>query len=197
MFFDYAYAPGDKEGYYGTNDSGPLEGGKQNEGFERDSKVSAMAFHRNYKPALLLFNARPEADNLAEDGVFNPSRMVNASMMATGYRYESMENGNFELKLITATLLQGMPGNLKKQYDDVKQADAANGTKNDDGKRPAGFNGKHLGYELDMSYSKRIGKEATLGVAAGFALAGDAWKVDENSKPTNSAVIQTYAAFRF
>jgi hypothetical protein len=197
MFFDYAYAPGDEHGYYGTNESGPLEGGLQNDGFRRDSKVSAMAFHRNYKPALLLFNARPEADNLTQDGVFNPSRMVNASMMSTGYRYESMENGNFEFKLITATLLEGMPGNLKKQYEDVKRADAANGTKNDDGKRPAGFHGKHLGYELDMSYSKRVGKEATLGIAAGFALAGDAWKVDENSEPLSSAVVQTYAAFRF
>jgi hypothetical protein len=123
--------------------------------------------------------------------------MVNASMMSTGYRYESMENGNFEFKLITATLLEGVPGNLKKQYEDAKRADAANGTKNDDGKRPAGFHGKHLGYELDMSYSKRVGKEATLGIAAGFALDGNAWKVDENSEPLSSAVVQTYAAFRF
>jgi len=197
MFFDYAYAPGDKDGYYGTNDSGPLEGGRQNEGFERDANVNAIAFHRNYKPALLLFNARPEADNLSEDGVFNPSRMVNASMLSTGYRYESMQNGNFELKFITATLLQGIPGNVKEQYNNTKQADIDNGTTNDDGKRPAGFHGKHLGYEIDLTYSKRIGKEANLGVAAGFALPGDAWKVDEKSKPTTSAVIQTYAAFRF
>lgn len=189
MFLNYAYAPGDKEGYYLTNTERDQAG--QDNTFQRNKKVTAVAFHRNYKPALLLFNARPEADELTEDGIFNPSRMVNSSMASTGYRYESIENGNFEVKLITATLLYGAPANVKKQYNDKK------GDPSDDGKRPVGFHGKHLGYELDLSYSKKIGKEATLGIAGGFALPGDAWKVDENSKPANSAVIQTYAAFQF
>jgi hypothetical protein len=191
VFFDYAYAPGDEDGYFDTRTELPRDSntGQIVEGTpRRNDRVTAVAFHRNYKPALLLFNARPEADELIVDGNFNPSRMMNASLLATGYRYESMANGNFEFKFISANLLQGTPAEVKAQYAEQNNPDAV---------RPVGTYGKHLGYELDLAYSRQVGKEATIGIAGGAALPGDAWKRTDNEKPVFSAVIQTFAAFRF
>src|SRR5690606_1386578 len=97
---EYAYAPGDKEGYFGPAEDGvipvdadykvenpdsgsdehPLNVGKRNDASKgRNDKAEEMAFHRNFKPALIFFNARPEQDDMRRDGVFNPSRVMNAS----------------------------------------------------------------------------------------------------------------------
>ena len=187
VFLNYAFAPGDNDGYR-TND---LPGNGLGVD-DRNNKVTAIAFHRNFKPALLLFNARPEADNLIVDGAFNPSRMVNATLAALGYRYESIENGGVEVKLITAQLNQAMPGDVKKHYKAIK------GTADDaSGDRPAGFYGKSLGTELDLTYSYKVGREADLGVSTAAALPGDAWKTNEDDKPTNDFLIQTYVTFHF
>ena len=34
---------------------------------KKGGKVEAIEFHRNFKPALILFNSRPESDHLRED----------------------------------------------------------------------------------------------------------------------------------
>lgn len=197
LFIDYAYAPGDADGYYGTEVDDPQESDTgQLLDAKRDTTATAMAFSRNYKPALILFNGRPELDTNRIDGVWNPSRVMNAALFATGYRYESQKNGNFEVKLITAKMIQSAPGDIKVYAEQATAAATATGTPADSS-RPMGFHGKSLGFELDLSYSYRVGGEAELGVAAGAALPGNAWKVDETSKPGTNFVMQSWAAFNF
>ena len=197
LFLNYAYAPGDADGYYGTEADDPeeTETGQLLDA-KRDTTATAMAFSRNYKPALILFNGRPELDTGRIDGVWNPSRFMNAALFATGYRYESQKNGNFEAKLITANMIQTAPGDIKRYLSAANNAAvAAGGTS--DSSRPMGYHGKSLGFELDLSYSYNVGGEAELGIAGGAALPGDAWKVDESSKPGTDFLMQTWAAFKF
>lgn len=185
LFLNYAYAPGDSEGYYSDEIPGePAALGVNN----RNSQVKAISFHRNYKPALILFNGRPEADKFIVDGAFDPGRVVNASLFATGYRYESIQNGNFEFKLISAQQVAGIPADVKAYYDTLA-ADVTD--------RPAGFYGKDLGVEMDLTYSYKVGREAELGVAAAAAIPGDAWKTQTNSKPVADLLLQSYATFKF
>lgn len=196
IFMNYAYAPGDSDGYYndGYKYNSDADKATQDEDVNttaRNNKVTAMAFHRNFKPALLLFNGRPEADNLIVDGAFNPGRMVNATLGAMGYRYESTESGSFELKFITAQMNETPPGAVKNHYSSIKDTAA------DDGSRPAGFYGRSLGYELDLSYVYKVGREADLGVASAAALPGDAWRTSEDSKPKPNFLLQTSATFHF
>lgn len=204
LFLQYAYAPGDNDGY--LNDENP--GVVQNDiagTDDRDNDVKAVALHRNYKPALILFNGRPETDRFYEDGSFDPGRVMNASLYGFGYRYESQANGNFEVKLLTASLNSGAPAALKDYYKDYLQpcseVSAAEQAKTnprcDNGTRPPGFFGNALGYELDLAYGYKVGREAELGAALGAALPGDAWKVSVDDKPTNNFVLQTYATFKF
>lgn len=185
IFFNYAYAPGDQQGdgYRKHDKTDPLH----KELSSRDNKVSAMAFHRNYKPAMLLFNQHAEQDSLNVPGQFNSSRVENATVLAAGYRFESMTIGNIETKLITANLNEAsVSADDKLAYET-----------DPDTIRPAGYFGKSLGYELDVSYTYKVGREADVGAAIGAALPGDAWKVDTKAKPVNDFALQTYAAFHF
>ena len=202
LFFDYAYAPGDSDGYRSnsvpdTDNAGkpagtpPDPAGKEG----RHGVVKAMAFHRNYKPALILFNARPDADRLSVEGAFDASRVEDATVLSAGYRYESMANGSIEAKLITATMNSAMPSDVKDKYTAYNLQNAgATGFK---ANVPVGYYGKSLGYELDVSYTYKVGREAELGAALAGALPGKAWQVDQNSKPANDFLIQTSAAFHF
>jgi hypothetical protein len=218
---EYAYAPGDKEGYFGPPEDGvipvnndykiendnsgedehPLNvGNRPNAANGRDSKAEAMAFHRNFKPALIFFNARPEQDDLRQDGVFNPSRVMNASLFGFSYKYESIEGGNFESKIITGSLNETMPDNVKQFYALKKDAGTnADGTiaEADSGKRPPGYFGLDLGYELDLIYSYKTGRESIMGISAAYALPGKAWKTLEGEAPSANILIQTQIAFMF
>jgi hypothetical protein len=180
------------------------------QGKDRDRRATGMAFHRNYKPALLLFNQRPEADKLIVDGVFNPSRVENTTLVSLGYRYESLETGQFEVKLITARLNTGINSSVVDYYEkrktckesssarpDCNRYGGGNPETADDGIRPVGYFGTSLGYELDLAYSYRVGKTAVLGLATALALPGDAWKIDINSKPANDLLVQSFATFNF
>lgn len=212
-FMNYAYAPGDRQGYYNDNlpgiNSVDSAGNKQLDDVkvrtaDRDDTAMAMSFHRNYRPALLLFNQRPEADSLIVDGAFNPSRVLNATLMALGYRYESLEMGNIEAKLVTARLNMGVPGAVKDYYAKRKTCTEDSGSasdcgkyQGDNGERPAGYFGDQLGVELDLAYSYRLGRDAELGVAAAAAVPGAAWQTAENSKPVNDYLIQSFVNFQF
>ncbi len=212
VFFNYAYAPGDKHGYFRDDLPGMTPDNIDDpiQAKDRDRRATAMAFHRNYKPALLLFNQRPEADKLIVDGVFNPSRVENTTMVNLGYRYESLAAGNFEAKLITARLNSGINQSVVSYYDKRKECKESKSSRTDcdkysnpnpddpeDSTRPAGFFGGSLGYELDLTYTYKVGRAAELGAAAAFAIPGDAWKVDINSKPSNDLLVQTFATFNF
>lgn len=190
FFLNYAYAPGDEGGYYNNDIPGAANNTDVNSS-ARDSNVKAIALHRNFKPALILFNARPEADSEIVQGAFNPGRVENATVFGTGYRYESMATGNIEAKLVTASLLTGVPGAVTSYYDSIED------TPTDNGKRPVGFYGKDLGWELDLTYTYKVGREAELGIAAAAALPGEAWQTEVDSKPVAEFLLQTSAAFRF
>ncbi len=180
VFFGYAYAPGEQNGYRKerpTDASPSRAAGSGN-------TARAMAFHRNFKPALLLFNEHPEVDQLRVDGVFDPGRVMNASVFNLGFRYESLETGNFEARLVTASLVAGIP----KDVYTLASSQAV---------RPIGFAGKSLGYELDLKYDRTFGKDLSVGVAGAFALPGDAWKVIKNEAAKSSFMVEAHAVFRF
>lgn len=174
VFVGYAYAPGDADGYQPEYPS-------QDAPTARDKKVTAIAFHRNFKPALLLFNGRKNNDNLRIDGVFDPYRIVNATVFNAGYRYKSIENGNFEAKLITAKLNETIPAELKTE-----------------GNEKIGFYSDSLGYELDLSYSRYFNnRDLEFGIAGAIGLPGDGWKSRADKGPETSYLLQSYLTFSF
>jgi len=174
IFFNYAYAPGDKDGY---RDEYPADPGLPT---QRDKKASAVAFHRNFKPALLLFNGRKRNDDRRIDGVYDPYRLMNATVYSLGYRYQSIEAGDFEVKAVTASLNEAMPKDLSIL----------------DAKRVGSY-GTSLGVEVDLSYSRRIGKEFEFGVAGAVGIPGDAQKTFSDEDAVNNYMVQSFAAFHF
>ncbi len=174
IFAGYAYAPGDADGYSAEypDPNNPVS--------PRDKKVSAFAFHPNFKPGLLLFNGRKKSDSMRIDGVFDPYRVVNATVFNTGYRYQSVENGNFEAKLVTAKLNEAMPTSIK-----------------DGGGTGVGANGDNLGFELDLSYTRALGKEMEFGFAGAIGLPGNAWETSTDAKIESSYLLQSHVTFNF
>jgi len=209
VFLDYAYAPGSKNGYFKD------KGGTSNELNEdlgdnqRDANATALAFHRNFHPALMLFNGKPgQQQDQRIDGVYDPGRVMNATIFGTGYRYESLENGNVEVKFITGSLNQTADSKLKAYYDRCYQTRTSmtpedqsycdtNFAGSPSSSRPIGFFGKSLGYELDLAYSRNIGKEIDLGISGGAIIPGDAFKERKSGTPPTGFVVQSFAAFRF
>ncbi len=173
VFAGYAYAPGDADGY---NPEYPAT----DEPSQRDRKVTAFAFHPNFKPGLLLFNGRKSSDKQRIDGVFDPYRVVNATVFNAGYRFQSVENGNFEAKIVTAKLNEAMPTSLK-----------------DAGVTGVGYNGDSLGFELDFSYTRQLGKELEFGFAGAIGLPGEAWKTSAETKAESSYLLQSNVTFNF
>ena len=177
MFFDYAIAPGDEHGYfpeYADNFSDS----------SRDTTVKAVAFHRNFKPAMILFNGKSDTDSTRIDGVFDPYRVMNATVLSLGYRYKSLENGNFELKLISANLSKTLSDESKALYTDVNA-------------RPIGYHGTNLGTELNLSYNKSLGQGLELGISGAYAKGGDAWKTKDSEDPADNSLVQGHVAFSF
>ncbi|MBF0441451.1 MAG: hypothetical protein HQK54_06070 [Oligoflexales bacterium] len=178
LFFDYAFAPGDSNGYQ------PEFDGKGNKVDKRHNAAEAMAFHKNYSLALMFFNDRADDNDRYVDGIFDPSRIMNASLFGFGYRYQNQDSGNFEIKLITGRLNEKMPETLKELYQstDIK---------------PSGYYGRTLGYELDIKYEKAIAKEFRFGFAGGIALPGKAWRVHEDQGSPSTFLIQGFSSFLF
>jgi hypothetical protein len=188
MFLTYAYAPGDSDGYLTDTADGLTS---KNSRDLRDDKVEAMAFHRNYKPALILFNGRPEAEAMTEDGTFSATRLMNATVFTLGYRYESQDVGDFETKFVTGYLNEGIHQGTKSAYALIDDTPA------DDGSRPAGFYGSNLGLEFDFSYTYHAGRDADVGLALGAAAPGKAWQTHEDRKPVNDFLVQSFLSFYF
>lgn len=183
LFLGYAYAPGDKNGYKEDRRT-ESDGNETITVRNRETHAKAMSFHQNYKPALILFNERNERDDLFVDGIFDPSRVMNALVLTTGYRYGSLENGDFEFKLIRATLNEQMPS-------DIKAVQA----KGDE--RQIGYAGNVLGHELDLSYTRSFSKELSIGVAGGYAIPGNAWKIYKDEAAKSSFLVQSHLALTF
>ncbi|MBP9708217.1 MAG: hypothetical protein KBD78_11270 [Oligoflexales bacterium] len=180
--FDYAIAPGDKDSY-----AREFVGSELNvDELKEDSKVGALPFHPNYKPALIFFNGHKASDELNDSpGAFNNHRFVNASLLALSYRYESFRYGVFSAKFIKASLLEGMTNDVRAAYD-----------ANPSYEKPIGYKGKNIGFELDLEYTYFFGREVELGGALALAVPGNAWDRGEGST-TNSFLIQSHVAFHF
>lgn len=178
IFLEYAYAPGDKDGYTKVYDTA------SDLGLRSDNRASAIAFHRNFKPAMILLNAQPQQDDLRIDGVFDPGRVMNVFLFGTGYRFKSIESGNFELKFITGRLNEGIPGAAKALY-----ANAA--------ERPIGYAGNDLGYELDLKYDMFLAQNLQVGAGGALAIPGEAWEIHRDQKPAPSFLLQSSLSFTF
>ncbi len=174
-----AYASGDADGYYNTESDGALSYQK------RDRKLKSMAFHGNFRPALILFNSKNPTSAESVDGVFEPARVMNATIFSGGYRYENSKVGNFEFSLIYAKLNT----TLSKEIADLYK------TLNLD--KPIGFSGNLLGIETDLTYSYDFNADIRFGGALGYVFPGNAWKTTRNGSPQNNALIQAFASFSF
>ncbi len=177
LFTGFTFAPGSSQGYYtGANDNI----GDQN----RSTTTKAMGFNRNFHPALILFNGRPDIDDLAVDGIFDPTRVMNATVYTLGYRYENLQYGNVETRVVYASLNERMPESVQTHYSTQ-------------GKKKVGYYGNSLGYEWDTTYSLRIDKGLDVGLSAGYLFAGDAWRVDDDHRAVGQTLLQSYIVFNF
>jgi hypothetical protein len=172
VFSDYAYAPGDADGYYVDRASETTANNDLYGETQRNGRAKAMAFHRNYHPALLFFNGKPTSSKYAIGGVYDPSRVMNTALYSLGYRYENMESGNFEAKIISGRILETPPSSVISYYNN-----------NAGTERPFAFYGADLGYELDLTYAYHYQKEVDLGLGLATALPGKAWKVSSVRSP--------------
>lgn len=184
VFMDYAYAPGDENGYY-RDDAGYSDTTLNTIGeSQRASKTSTMGFHRNYRPALIMFNGKSGTESTGQSGIYDPQRVMNATLLGLGYRLDSLEYGLFEAKILTASMNASMPEPVRTYY-----ASAA-------GDKPVGYHGSSLGIELDVKYGMTPSREFEYGIEAGYARGGNALKVSD-SAPATSVLVQSYAAFKF
>lgn len=185
LSLDYAYALGDSDGYYEEYNEIQKNIYKTYEP-QRDTKAQALALHQNYKPALIMFNAHPILDHLNTDGIFDPIRVMNTTLFGLGYRYEDLNIGNFEIKLIHAFLNNTIPSTLKEQIEQEQQLTT----------KPIGYYGNSLGYEIDFKYKKNFGKNLSLGVASGALLPGKAWQTSTKT-PDLSVLVELNTVFKF
>lgn len=179
LFFNYAYAPGDQDGYYPVYAPNDLTSPSQ-----RDNTAAAVAFHRNFKPALLLFNGRRATDHLRIDGVFDPYRLMNTTLFSFGYRYRNVSAGDFEAKLITASLNESIPADVKANYVNERF-------------RPIGYESTDLGWELDLTYNRTISQGLDVGAAVALGLPGNAWKIDREQAVQNNYLFQGHLIYKF
>lgn len=177
LFSEYIFAPGDSNGYYDGDD---LTVGKN----QRKNSAKAMAFNKNFSPALVLFNGKKALDHLAVDGIFHPSRVINSVIFDLGYRYYDQQVGNFETKLIIASLNKSIPSDVKNYYSSQSS-------------KPVGYYGLDLGTEIDLKYWRSFGRELDAGVGIGYLLPGQAFKTNGNTFASNSTSFQSFLAFNF
>lgn len=193
VFIDYAYSPGDSDGYANDDTIGGLKDS------DRNRNVTALPFHRNFKPALILFNQPQEVDDLKINGAVDPGRFLNATAYGLGYRYENLDAGNIETKFIYAFMNQAMSGtqfdNYTRKIDTYKNAPVPY-TKTDID-YPVGSFGKGLGFELDLKYSYNIGKDLELLANGAIAFPGKAWQTRDGQSPSTAYLFQGGAAFKF
>ncbi len=179
LFANVAFAPGSSQGYYTDQTTGSTK-------TNREAKAEAMRFNFNMNPGLILFNGRNEEDSLKVDGIFDPARIMNTLCAWAGYRYESLESGAFEARLVFARLNESVPGEVQKHYE-------ANESQN----KPIGFYNKDLGTELDLKYTLPINQDFHVDLAAAAHFPGSAWKTQKDESPKNNYLLQVATTFQF
>ena len=155
----YAITPGDSDGYLLAEE-------------ERDTDVTALALHGNFKPALIFYNALATDQTVA--GIYHPQQLVNVNLFWLAYHYDNYLWGTVELKLLSGML---------------READ------NND-RQLIGHHGKALGYEVDLHYRYQLHSEVELGLAAAVAFPGKAWQTGDQ-QPHRSVLLQSSVAFKF
>jgi hypothetical protein len=185
-FVEFFRAPGDSDGYFKGTDASIGSS-------YRDSSAEAFAFHTNFKPAMVLFNGRSDSSDMNIDGVYHNDRIMNASVFTLGYKYESLENGTFEAKFISANMLETIPEEVESYFD-------SNTAPTDyytlAGLYPVGYFGSDIGTEIDVSYSMKLGKSLDLTIAGAYAMPGQALRVTD-SDPASSSLLQTSLTMDF
>ncbi len=182
LFANAAYAPGSSQGYFKRDsDNNDINASKR-----EDEKATAMSFNFNLNPGLIMFNGRSESDSMKVDGIFDPARVMNTLCSWAGYRYESLESGTFEGKIVLGSLNESLPDAAKAYYsnDQIKE-------------KPIGFYGKSLGTELDLQYSLPLKNEFQVNFAAAALLPGKAWKTSDSEDPKNNYLVQVATTFHF
>lgn len=205
LLINYAYAPGDSDGYFSDNRALEADEANNDSKYQamnvghRSQKAGALAFHRNFNPNLLMFNGRSQINDLAVDGIFDPTRVMNAQIYSLGYRYADLSVGNFEVKASYGLLNQSVSDinddgddNEKKRTKFKNYYEA-----NSNEMRPFGFYGNDLGYEIDVMYWTNFGKDVDVGLAGAALLPGKAWQVEKDSDPEISYLLQSYISFNF
>ena len=175
LFVEYLFAPGDSDGYY--NDESDESMAASN----RDTSVSAYAFHRSFKPALLFFNA-PHTDDHSIPGVFSPDSLMNVYLVALGYRYENLIWGNAELKFITGWQHKTIPSEAKQHHQDKEQ-------------KPVGYYGRDLGYEVDLRYNYHFSDALSLSLGGAVALPGNFWQTEDDMDSRLNFLVQSNVTF--
>lgn len=198
MFLTYAYAPGDASGYFQdkaleSSDTNAIIGEAQ----RKNKNAKAMAFNKNYKPGLLMFNGKSTSKYLNTSGVFDSQRVMNVALYSLGYRYESQENGNFEVKLLTGRMVATMPSEVKDWYATNPRVPVPGNAASPYYDRPMGYAGADLGYELDLLYTWQYRREVELGAGIAGALPGKAWEVSVEDKPATTFGLMGSFALKF
>ena len=173
LFVEYLFAPGDADGYYNGEDSMAAS--------NRNASVSAYAFHRNFKPALLFFNA-PHSSDYSIPGVFSPDSLLNVYLVALGYRYENVIWGDAELKFITGWQHKTIPDDVQQHYEDASD-------------KPVGYYGRDLGYELDLRYSYKLSDALSLSLGGAVAMPGNFWQTAQDNENRLNFLVQSNVAF--
>ena len=192
-FFDYAYAPGDEDGYYDDERSLEVNTANTDAKFiarstrKRSQNAKALSFHKNFQPSLIMFNGRTQINDLAVDGIFDPGRLMNAQVYSLGYRYENLNLGNIEIKLIHGLLNKNLTNVEIKNYYEANVSET----------RPFGYYGKEIGTEIDVKYLYSYGKDIDFGVSLAALKPGKAWKTLAETDPENSYLMQTQLSLNF
>jgi hypothetical protein len=184
LFLDYALAPGSEQAYQLDSIQTTADSSSSTlvsmASLRKEAKATSMRFHRNYRPALIMFNGSPIIDDMHTFGAFDPSAVMNASIFGLGYRYDSRPYGDFSVKFIKAQLDETAPAEVKVHFQE-----------NPESVRPVGVTSNDLGYELDLEYQYYLTYNSRLDLALAAAFPGDAWKLTEKTNPANSYLIQT------
>ena len=143
-----------------------------------------MGFSRSFTPALIFFNGKSGTEATGLDGVYDPSQIMNATLLGAGYRLEGLEFGTFEVKALVARLNSAIPGDVKNYVAETR------------GKKPVGYHGSQIGLELDVKYSQQVANTFEYGIEGAYAKAGPALKVSDRD-PSASMLLQSYATFKF
>ena len=187
-FFEYVRAPGDKDAYYrGSKRNNIADSYDAITSENSDNNAQAMAFNRNFKPLLILFNGRESGKNDLP-GVYESNRMVNATVTSLGYKFESNQNGVFELKLAKAKLLETAPSGVSSYWAAITDANSASEKTertargidvNSD--QPVGLSSSDLGTELDLTYTLPGEKDFKTTLMASYLKTGAALDTSRNT----------------